>query len=272
MALKLYNPRTDGQRGLIGIDRSSLWKGGPKKALTKGSKRTGGRNNTGRITSWHKGGGTKRLYRSINFKRDVCDMHGVVERIEYDPFRTAFIALIKYEDNKYEYIIAPNKLNIGDKVISSEKTNISIGNTMLLKHIPVGTFIHNIELKPGKGGQIARSAGAYASVVGQSNGYAQVKLSSGSVRLISLECRASIGIVSNLDKKNTSLGKAGRSRNIGRRPVVRGVAMNPVDHPHGGGEGKTSGGRHPVTPWGKGTKGKKTRRNKSTNKYIVKHG
>ena len=256
---------------MIQVDRSDLWKGRPHKALTEGLKKTGGRNNTGRITSWHIGGGHKKLYRIIDFKRNKLDVFATVERIEYDPNRTAFIALIKYDDDgSFAYIIAPQKLNLGERIISSETADIKVGNTLSLKSIPVGTIVHNVEMKPGKGGQLARSAGASVQLAGKDAGYAQIKLRSGELRLVPLECRATVGAVSNPDHQNVNYGKAGRMRWLGRRPVVRGVAMNPIDHPHGGGEGKTSGGRHPVTPWGKSTKGKKTRKNKSTSKYIIK--
>ena len=270
MALKKFNPILPSLRELVQVDRSDLWKGGPFKPLTKGLIKTGGRNNQGRITSWHKGGGHKRLYRVIDFKRTKLDVFALVERIEYDPNRTAFIALLKFEDGEYSYILAPQKLNVGDRVISSENADIRIGNCLPLKVIPVGTTLHNIEMKPGKGGQIARSAGSSVDLVGKDSGYAQIKLRSGEFRLVPLECKATVGVVSNPDQKNINLGKAGRNRWLGRRPHVRGVAMNPVDHPHGGGEGKTSGGRHPVTPWGFPTKGKKTRKNKRTTKFIIK--
>ncbi len=270
MALKKYNSRTASQRGLVQIDKSSLWKGRPEKSLTQGLSKTGGRNNTGRITSWHRGGGHKRLYRIIDFKRNKFDIEAQVTRIEYDPNRSAHIALIKYSDESLSYILAPNGLKVGDNIIASMSADIKVGNTNKLKNIPVGTIVHNIEMKPGKGGQIARSAGSFATLVGKDSGYAQIKLPSNELRIVSLECLASIGSLSNADRKNTNFGKAGRRRWLGRRPVVRGVAMNPIDHPHGGGEGKTSGGRHPVTPWGKPTKGKKTRNNKMTNKFIIK--
>ena len=270
MALKKFKPTTPSQRELILVDRSSLWKGKPEKSLTKGLKKTGGRNNFGRITSWHRGGGHKRLYRLVDFKRNKFDVSAVVERIEYDPNRTAFIALIRYDDGQSSYILAPQKLNLGDVVLSSEAADIKPGNSLKLKNIPIGTVVHNVEMKPGKGGQIGRSAGSYVELVGKDAGQAQIKLRSGELRLVSLECRATVGAVSNADHQNVNYGKAGRMRWLGRRPVVRGVAMNPVDHPHGGGEGKTSGGRHPVTPWGKKTKGKKTRHNKSTDKFIIK--
>jgi len=270
MALKKFNPITPSLRELVQVDKSALWKGGPKKSLTKGISKTGGRNNNGRITAYHRGGGHKRLYRLVDFKRSVQDIVATVERIEYDPNRTAFIALIKYENGQESYILAPQKLNSGDKIVSSSSADIKIGNCLPLKNIPVGTTVHNVEMKPGKGGQIARSAGSSVDLVGKDAGYAQIKLRSGELRIVPLECSATIGVVSNPDQKNTNLGKAGRSRWLGRKPVVRGVAMNPVDHPHGGGEGKTSGGRHPVTPWGKPTKGKKTRKNKRTSRSIIK--
>ena len=271
MALKKSNPVTPSTRGLVRVDRSELWKGRSHKPLTEGLKKTGGRNNLGRITSWHRGGGHKQLYRIIDFKRKKIDIEAEVERIEYDPNRTAYIALVKYIDGEYSYIIAPNKLAVGDKIISSSTADIKPGNCMPLRVVPIGTQIHNIEMKPGKGGQIARSAGAFAQLAGKDNGYAQIKLRSGELRLIPLECYATIGVVSNQDHQNEIIGKAGRNRWLGRRPVVRGVAMNPIDHPHGGGEGKTSGGRHPCTPWGKPTKGKKTRKNKLTSKFILKN-
>ncbi len=271
MALKKYNPTTPSQRGLVRVDRSDLWKGGPHKQLTEGISKTGGRNNRGRMTSRHIGGGHKKLYRLIDFKRNKFDSIATIERIEYDPNRTAYIALIKYEDGELSYILAPAKLKQGDKIVSGNgDVDIKIGNCLPLKNIPVGTIVHNVEMKPGKGGQIARSAGTSVSLVGKDSGYAQLKLASGELRIVLLSCMATIGTLSNADKKNTIVGKAGRNRWLGKRPHVRGVAMNPVDHPHGGGEGKTSGGRHPVTPWGKPTKGKKTRKNKLTSKFILK--
>lgn len=270
MALKKYNPTTPSQRGLVRVDKSELWKGKPLKALTKGLTKSGGRNNLGRMTARHRGGGHKRLYRMVDFKRNKLDCVATIERIEYDPNRSSYIALIKYDDGVYSYILAPSKLKAGDQIISGADADIKNGNCLPIKNIPVGTIVHNVEMKPGKGGQIARSAGASVSIVGKDSGYAQVKLSSGEVRLIPLDCMATIGTLSNADRKNTIIGKAGRSRWLGRRPHVRGVAMNPVDHPHGGGEGKTSGGRHPVTPWGKPTKGKKTRKNKLTTKFIIR--
>jgi large subunit ribosomal protein L2 len=271
MALKTYNPTSEGRRQLVTTDRSELWKGKPVKTLTEGLSKSGGRNNRGRITSFHRGGGHKRTYRMIDFKRVKFDAVGTIERLEYDPNRTAWIALVKYEDGELAYIVAPQRLGAGDKVISSMNTvDVKPGNAMPLERMPVGTIVHNIELKPRKGGQVARSAGAYAQYVGRDQGWAILRLNSGEQRRVHGTCLATVGAVSNQDHSNTSLGKAGRSRWLGRKPVTRGVAMNPIDHPHGGGEGRTSGGRHPVTPWGKGTKGNKTRSNKSTDKFIVR--
>ena len=270
MALKTYNPTTPGQRGLVLIDRSELWKGRPVKRLTEGLSRSGGRNNTGRITARRIGGGTKRLYRIIDFKRRKADVPAKVERIEYDPNRTAFIALIRYEDGEQAYILAPQRLAVGDKVVSGRRVDVKPGNAMPFSGMPIGTIVHNVELKPGKGGQLARSAGAYVQFVGRDGGYAQIRLSSGELRMVRQECMATIGAVSNPDHQNINLGKAGRKRHAGKRPSVRGVAMNPIDHPLGGGEGRTSGGRTPVTPWGKDTKGRRTRRNKATQKYIIR--
>ncbi len=270
MALKHYNPTTPGQRQLVLIDRTQLWSGKPEKTLTEGKKKTGGRNCYGRVTSFNRGGGHKQRYRIIDFKRRKDDMEATVERLEYDPNRTAFIALLTYKDGTKSYIIAPQRLNAGDKIVSGKDADIKVGNALPLKGIPVGTIVHNVEMKPGKGGQLARSAGAYAQVIGRDSGYIQLRLSSGELRIVSAECRATVGAVSNPDQKNVSLGKAGRSRWLGRRPNVRGVAMNPIDHPHGGGEGRTSGGRHPCTPWGKPTKGKKTRGKKTSDKFIIR--
>ncbi|MBE0581152.1 50S ribosomal protein L2 [Devosia sp.] len=271
MALKTYNPTSEGRRQLVTTDRSELWKGKPVKTLTEGLSKSGGRNNRGRITSFHRGGGHKRTYRMIDFKRVKFDMVGTIERLEYDPNRTAWIALVKYEDGELAYIVAPQRLSAGDKVISSMNTvDVKPGNAMPLERMPVGTIVHNIELKPRKGGQVARSAGAYAQYVGRDQGWAILRLNSGEQRRVHGTCLATVGAVSNQDHSNTSLGKAGRSRWLGRKPVNRGVTMNPIDHPHGGGEGRTSGGRHPVTPWGKPTKGKKTRSNKATDKFIVR--
>ena len=270
MALKHYNPTTPSQRQLVTVDRSELWKGKPVKKLTRGLTKSGGRNNKGRITMWHRGGGHKRTYRIVDFKRRKLDVEGIVQRLEYDPNRTAFIALIEYDDGEQAYIIAPQRLGVGDKILAAQRADIKPGNAMPISSIPVGTIIHNVELKPGKGGQLARSAGAYVQLVGRESGYALLRLTSGEVRRVRAECMASIGAVSNPDQKNTNLGKAGRKRWLGRRPVVRGVVMNPIDHPHGGGEGRTSGGRHPVSPWGVPTKGKRTRNNKKTDRLIIR--
>jgi len=270
MALKTYNPTTPGQRGLVLIDRSELWKGRPEKTLVEGLTKKGGRNNTGRITARRRGGGAKRLYRVVDFKRRKWDVPGTVERIEYDPNRTAFIALLKYEDGEKAYILAPQRLAVGDQVVAGSKVDVKPGNAMPFTGMPIGSIVHNIELKAGKGGQIARSAGTYAQFVGRDGGYAQIRLSSGELRMVRQECMATVGAVSNPDHQNQNLGKAGRMRHKGKRPAVRGVAMNPIDHPHGGGEGRTSGGRTPVTPWGVDTKGKRTRKNKGTQKYIIR--
>jgi len=252
------------------VDKSHLHKGRPEKTLTEGLSKKGGRNNTGRITMRRRGGGAKRLYRKIDFKRSRFDATATVVRLEYDPNRTAFIALIEYADGEKSYILAPQRLKEGDTVVSGERADIKPGNAMPLKAMPVGTIIHNVELKPKKGGQVARSAGAYAQLVGRDRGYAQIRLNSGELRMVLDTCMATVGAVSNPDHSNINLGKAGRNRWLGKRPSVRGVAMNPVDHPHGGGEGRTSGGRHPVTPWGKPTKGRKTRSNKTTDRLIVR--
>ena len=270
MALKTYNPTTPGRRQLVLVDRSELHKGKPEKGLTEGKHNSGGRNNHGRLTARRRGGGHKRLYRMVDFKRSKFDVPATVERIEYDPNRTAFIALLKYEDGEQAYILAPQRLAVGDTVVAGKQVDVRPGNAMPLGSAPVGTIVHNVELKPGKGGQIARSAGTYAQIVGRDQGYVILRLNSGEQRLVHGACMATVGAVSNPDHGNINLGKAGRSRWLGRRPAVRGVAMNPVDHPHGGGEGRTSGGRHPVTPWGKPTKGKRTRRNKATQKYILR--
>ncbi len=270
MALKKFNPTSPGQRQLVQVDRKDLYKGKPEKTLTEGLTKSGGRNNTGRITSRHVGGGHKRRYRIIDWKRDIRGVEGTIARLEYDPNRTAFIALVEYADGQKRYIIAPQRLNIGDKIIADEKADVKPGNAMPLKNMPVGTIIHNIEMKPGKGAQMIRSAGTFGQLVGRDQGYAQVKLSSGELRIVRGECIATVGAVSNPEHMNTNDGKAGRTRWKGKRPSVRGVVMNPVDHPHGGGEGRTSGGRNPVTPWGVPTKGYKTRTNKATDKYIVR--
>ena len=270
MALKHYNPTSPGQRGLVLVDRSELHKGKPEKSLVEGLNKSGGRGGGGRIAVRFRGGGAKRLYRKVDFKRRKWDVAAVVERLEYDPNRTAFIALLKYADGELAYILAPQRLKVGDQVIAAEKVDVKPGNASPLRSLPVGTIIHNVEMKPLKGGQLARSAGGYAQLVGRDAGYAQVRLSSGELRMVPDGCMATVGAVSNPDHMNETIGKAGRNRHKGRRPHVRGVAMNPIDHPHGGGEGKTSGGRHPVTPWGKPTKGHKTRTNKATDKFIIR--
>ena len=270
MPLKSYKPTTPGQRDLVLVDRSELWSGRPEKSLSFGLNKKGGRNNSGRITMRRKGGGAKRLYRLIDFKRNKLDIKGTVERIEYDPNRTAFIALVKYEDGEKSYILAPQRIKVSDTIISSSSSDIKPGNAMPFTGMPIGTIVHNVELKRGKGGQIARAAGSYAQFVGRDGNYAQLRLSSGEMRLVRQECMATVGAVSNPDNSDQNFGKAGRNRNKGIRPSVRGVVMNPIDHPHGGGEGRTSGGRHPVTPWGKPTKGARTRTNKSTDKYILR--
>jgi large subunit ribosomal protein L2 len=270
MALKQYKPTTPGQRQLVLVERSQLHKGEPVKALTEGQNRHGGRNNTGRVTVRWQGGGHKQRYRIIDFKRRKFDVPARVERLEYDPNRTAFIALLRYKDGELSYILAPQRLAAGDSVISGEKVDVKPGNAMRLAAMPVGTIVHNIEMKPGKGGQVARSAGAYAQYLGRDAGYATLRLNSGEVRQVPLECMATVGAVSNPDHMNEIIGKAGRNVWKGKRPNVRGTAMNPIDHPHGGGEGRTKGGRHPVTPWGKPTKGARTRKNKRTSKFIVR--
>jgi len=270
MALKTYNPSSPAQRQLVQVDRSELWKGKPVKNLTEGLTKSGGRNNSGRITIWQRGGGHKRRYRLVDFKRQKWDVPATGERLEYDPNRTAFIALIRYEDGDLNYILAPQRVSIGDVVVAGEKVDIKPGNALPLRSVPIGSIIHNVELTPGKGGQVARSAGTYVQLVGRDGGYAQIKVGSGELRLVLQDCMATIGAVSNADHGNTNDGKAGRTRWKGKRPHVRGVVMNPVDHPHGGGEGRTSGGRHPVTPWGKPTKGKRTRSNKKTDRLIIR--
>ncbi len=270
MALKSFRPITPSLRQLVIVDRSELYKGKPVKSLTVGLSSSGGRNNTGRITVRFRGGGHKQSYRMVDFKRrDQMDKSAVVERLEYDPNRSAFIALLKYEDGTLSYILAPQRLAAGDKVVAGEQVDIKPGNAMPVGNMPVGTIVHNIELKIGKGGQIARSAGTYAQIVGRDQGYVIMRLNSGEQRLVHGQCFASVGAVSNPDHMNINLGKAGRQRWLGRMPHNRGVTMNPIDHPHGGGEGRTSGGRHPVTPWGKPTKGKKTRSNKRTETFII---
>jgi large subunit ribosomal protein L2 len=270
MALKTYKPVTPGQRQLVLVDRVGLHKGPPVKALTRGQKRPAGRNNLGRVVVRWQGGGHKQSYRTIDFKRAKHDQAATVQRLEYDPNRTSFIALIKYKDGELAYIIAPQRLAAGDVVVSGDRVDVKPGNAMPLSAVPVGTIVHNIEMKPGKGGQIARAAGTYAQYLGRDAGYALLRLNSGEVRRVRLECKATIGAVSNPDHMNEVLSKAGRNVWRNRRPAVRGTAMNPIDHPHGGGEGRTKGGRHPVTPWGRPTKGAKTRKNKRTGKNIVR--
>ncbi|HEX2655826.1 MAG TPA: 50S ribosomal protein L2 [Xanthobacteraceae bacterium] len=269
MALKTFKPVTPSLRQLVIVDRSGLYKGKPVKTLTEGKNASGGRNNNGRITVRFRGGGHKQTYRVVDFKRRKFDVPARVERIEYDPNRTAFIALLKYQDGELAYILAPQRLAEGDTVIAGQQVDVKPGNAMPMSSMPVGTIIHNIEFKIGKGGQLARSAGAYAQIVGRDQDYVILRLNSGEQRLVHGQCMATVGAVSNPDHMNISIGKAGRKRWMGRKPHNRGVTMNPIDHPHGGGEGRTSGGRHPVTPWGFPTKGKKTRKNKSTNKFIV---
>ena len=266
MALKQYNPVTPGQRQLVLVDRSALYSGKPVKALTEGKHSTGGRNNNGHITSRYRGGGHKQAYRKIDFKRRKFDAPAKVERLEYDPNRTAFIALIKYEDGELDYILAPQRLSVGDTVVAGEHVDVKPGNAMPAANIPVGTIVHNIEIKIGKGGQIARSAGTYAQIVGRDGEYVILRLNSAEQRLVHGRCMATIGAVSNPDNMNTTIGKAGRQRWRGRMPHNRGITMNPVDHPHGG---RTKGGKHWTTPWGFPTKGKKTRKNKRTERFIV---
>ena len=270
MALKSYKPVTPSQRQLVIVDRSGLYKGKPVKGLTEGLSSKGGRNNLGRVTTRFRGGGHKRTYRVIDFKRRKLDVAATVERLEYDPNRTAFIALVKYADGELSYVLAPQRLAVGDQIVAGESVDVKPGNAMPLGAMPVGTIVHNVELKPGKGGQIARSAGSYAQLVGRDQGMAILRLNSGEQRVVHGTCFDTVGAVSNPDHGNVNLGKAGRSRWLGRRPHNRGVTMNPVDHPHGGGEGRTSGGRHPVTPWGKPTKGARTRHNKATDKMIIR--
>ena len=269
MTLKIFKSYTKSTRGTVLVDRKNLWKGKSLKSLTIGKHSTGGRNNLGRITSRSKGAGHKQKYREIDFYRKKDNLKAKIERIEYDPNRSAHVALIKYEDGLMSYILAPNKIKIGDEVVSGKNKEIEIGNCMPLSDIPTGTDIHNIELYPNGGGKLARSAGSSAQISGKDENYCIIKLGSGEIRKIINTARATIGSVSNTDHQNIKIGKAGRNRWRGRRPSVRGVAMNPVDHPHGGGEGKTSGGRSPVSPWGQSAKGLKTRNNKSTNKFII---
>ena len=270
MALKHFNPVTASLRGTVLIDRSELWKGKPVKGLTEGQHSSGGRNNHGRITSRFRGGGHKQSYRIVDFKRRKFDVAATVERLEYDPNRSAFIALVKYADGELSYILAPQRLRAGDQVIAGKRVDIKPGNAMPLGAIPVGTIVHNVEMKTGAGGKIARAAGTYAQLVGKDAGYAQIKLMSGELRVVRAECMASVGAVSNPDNMNQKIGKAGRTRWLGKRPHNRGVVMNPVDHPLGGGEGRSSGGRHPVTPWGQPCKGYKTRANKRTDSLIIR--
>ncbi|HEV2362647.1 MAG TPA: 50S ribosomal protein L2 [Caulobacteraceae bacterium] len=270
MALKTFNPTSASRRGLVLVDRSELHKGRPEKGLVEGLNKSGGRGGGGRIAVRFRGGGAKRLYRKVDFKRRKWNVAGKVERLEYDPNRTAFIALIRYADGELAYILAPQRLRVGDEVTAGERVDVKVGNASPLRGLPIGAIVHNIELKPNKGGQLARSAGAYAQLVGRDAGYAQIRLGSGELRMVSDACMATVGAVSNPDHMNEVLGKAGRVRLRGRRPHVRGVAMNPIDHPHGGGEGRSSGGRHPVTPWGKPTKGRKTRSNKASDKYVLR--
>jgi len=268
MALKKYRPTSPGMRGMVRVDRSELWSGKPEKTLVDGSHhRKQGHNNQGNITSRFRGGGAKNKYRIIDFKRRKFDVEATVERLEYDPNRTAWIALIKYTDGELAYILAPQRMAAGDKIVSSEKADILPGNAMQIKNIPVGTLVHNLELHPGKGGQLVRSAGTFAQIAGRDSGYTQVKLASGELRLVRGDCMATVGVVSNNDHSNTKIGKAGRSRWLGRRPHNRGITMNPVDHPLGG---RTNGGHHPVSPWGQTAKGGKTRTNKATDKFIVR--
>lgn len=267
MALRTYRPTSPGLRQLVQVDRGQLWKGGPVKTLVEGKSKTGGRNNDGRITTRHIGGGHKQSYRRVDFRRRKHDVMATVERLEYDPNRTAFIALIKYTDGELAYILAPQRLAVGDQVVSGTKVDVKPGNAMPLSGMPIGTIVHNVELKPGRGGQIARSAGAFVQLVGRDGGWAVLKLSSGETRRVRAECMATVGAVSNPDHSNTVTGKAGRTRWKGTRPTVRSITMNPIDHPNGG---RTNGGKHWATPWGKPTKGFKTRTNKSTDKYIIR--
>lgn len=270
MGIKHFKPTSPGRRGMSVLTTDDLTRKKPEKRLTKGLRKRGGRNNAGRITSRHRGGGHKRIYRMIDFKRDKTDVPARVASLEYDPNRSARIALLHYADGEKRYIIAPMHLKVGDEVLSGPSADIKPGNAMPLRFIPLGTIVHNVELTKGRGGQLIRGAGTGAQLMAKEGDYAQLRLSSGEVRMIHLDCRATVGQVGNPDHENISLGKAGRSRWLGRRPRVRGVAMNPVDHPHGGGEGKSSGGRHPSTPWGKPTKGYKTRRQKPSDRYIIR--
>ena len=269
MAIRKYKPTTPGRRGSSVADFAEITRTTPEKSLVVPSPKTGGRNNTGRITVRFRGGGHKKAYRTVDFKRARHDAPATVERIEYDPNRTGFIALIKYKDGEQAYILAPQRLAVGDTIVAGDHVDVKPGNGMPLGNIPVGTIVHNIELKIGKGGQLARSAGTYTQIVGRDQEYVILRLNSGEQRLVHGRCMATVGAVSNPDNMNVSIGKAGRKRWMGRKPHNRGVSMNPVDHPLGGGEGRTSGGRHPVTPWGFPTKGKKTRNNKRTTRFII---
>jgi len=269
MGLKTFKSYTKSVRGTVLVDKKDLWKGKPVKSLTLGKSSTGGRNNLGRITSRRQGAGHKKRYRLVDFYRNKDDIAAKIERIEYDPNRSAYVALIKYSDGIQNYIIAPNKIKVGDEIMSGRNKDIKIGNCMPLSDIPAGTNIHNIEISPGGGGKLVRSAGSSAEITGMDDNYCIIKLKSGEIRKIINTARATIGVVSNSDHQNIKIGKAGRNRWKGKRPQSRGVAMNPVDHPHGGGEGKTSGGRSPVSPWGQSAKGLKTRKNKRTNKFII---
>ena len=270
MALKTFKPYTKSTRGTILVEKKNIWKGPPYKPLTRGKISSGGRNNLGRITSRSKGAGHKKRYRIIDFFRNKIDVTGKVERIEYDPNRTSYIALIKYEDKSQNYIICPEGIKVGDQIVSGNTKEIKIGNCMPLKDIPPGTLVHNVELEEGNGGKLARSAGSSVTLSGFDGEHTIIKLSSGETRKVRANCKATIGTVSNADQKNIKIGKAGRSRWLGRRPHTRGVVKNPVDHPHGGGEGKSAGGRHPVSPTGQSAKGLKTRDNKRTDKYIIR--
>jgi large subunit ribosomal protein L2 len=270
MGLKHFKPTSPGRRFSINDGFDDITATRPEKKLVRGKAKTGGRNNVGRVTAWNRGGGHKRNYRLVDFKRDKPEIPAKVAAIEYDPNRSARIALLHYRDGEKRYIVAPQGLKVGDSVVASPSADILPGNVLPLRSIPLGTLVHNIEMRPGKGAQIARSAGAAAQLLAKEGRYAHLRLPSGEVRLILLDCQATVGQVGNLDHENISIGKAGRSRWKGRRPHVRGVAMNPVDHPHGGGEGRTSGGRHPVTPWGVPTKGYKTRKKKPSDRYIIR--
>jgi large subunit ribosomal protein L2 len=269
MSIKKYKPTSPGRRGMSVSGFDSITKSEPEKSLLAPKKRKSGRNNNGRITTRRLGGGHKKRYRIVDFKRDKFNIPGKVSSVEYDPNRTARICLVVYADGEKRYIIAPEGIKVGEEIISGENADIKVGNALPLKNVPLGTLIHNIELKPLKGGQLIRSAGSSATIMAKEGTYTHIKLRSGEMRLIHQDCYATIGQVGNTDHSLIKLGKAGKSRYLGRRPTVRGVAMNPVDHPHGGGEGKTAGGRHPVTPWGNPTKGARTRKNKRTDRFIV---